>query len=57
MTADDVVTASLAALASAEVTCMPALRDPALLGQLTEAQLKIFSTSAMLPALAERYQQ
>lgn len=57
MTADDVVTASLAALKSGEVVCIPALTDPGLFSQITDAQLKVFSTSAMLPILAERYRR
>lgn len=55
MTADDVVTASLAALARDEVVCIPALADPALYEDLTEQQLKVFRSSAMHPILAERY--
>jgi short-subunit dehydrogenase len=55
MTAEDVVTASLSALAKQEVVCIPALSDPALLGEVTEAQIKLFRTSAMQPVLAERY--
>ena len=37
MTAEDVVTASLSALARQEVVCIPSLADPALFGQVTEA--------------------
>lgn len=55
MTAEDVVTASLSALARQEVVCIPALADPALLGEVTEAQIKLFRNSAMKPVLAERY--
>lgn len=55
MTADDVVTASLAALARQEVVCIPALADPALLGEVTDAQIKLFRSSAMQPTLAARY--
>jgi len=55
MTADDVVTASLAALAREEVVCIPALADPASFGDLTETQIKLFRASAMQPMLAERY--
>jgi uncharacterized protein len=55
MTAEDVVTASLSALSHQEIVCIPALADPALLGEVTEAQIKLFRNSAMRPALAERY--
>jgi len=55
MTAEDVVTASLSALARQEVVCIPALGDPALFGEVTEAQIKLFRNSAMQPSLAERY--
>ena len=55
MTAEDVVTASLAALARDEVVCIPALADQAMFGGLTETQIKVFRASAMQPTLAERY--
>jgi short-subunit dehydrogenase len=55
MTAEDVVAASLSALSRQEIVCIPALADPALFGQLTEAQIALFRNSAMQPALAERY--
>jgi len=55
MTAEDVVTASLSALSRHEIVCIPALADPALFGELTEAQIKVFRNSAMQPILAERY--
>ncbi|SFK00260.1 SDR family NAD(P)-dependent oxidoreductase [Bradyrhizobium sp. Gha] len=55
MTAEDVVTASLSALSRQEIVCIPALADPALFGELTEAQIKVFRNSAMQPILAERY--
>ncbi len=55
MSADDVVTASLAALAQNEVVCIPGLGDPALFAQLSEAQVKAFRASAMQPVLAGRY--
>lgn len=55
MTAEDVVTASLSALARQEVVCIPALGDPALFGEMTDAQIKLFRNSAMQPVLAERY--
>jgi uncharacterized protein len=55
MTAEDVVTASLSALARQEVVCIPSLADPALFGEVTDAQIKLFRNSAMQPALAERY--
>ena len=57
MSADDVVTASLAALAQNEVVCIPGLSDPALFGQLSEAQVKVFRASAMQAVLAERYRK
>jgi len=55
MTADDVVTASLAAFARGEVTCIPGLEDASLLERLTEAQRAVM-TSANTPMLARRYQ-
>lgn len=55
MTAEDVVTASLTALAREETVCVPALADVARLEQLTAAQLGIFRDSSMHPKLAERY--
>ena len=55
MTAEDVVTASLSALSRQEIVCIPALGDPALFGEITEAQIKLFRNSTMQPVLAERY--
>jgi short-subunit dehydrogenase len=55
MTAADVVTASLAALARGEVTCVPGLDDPSLLERLAEAQRAVLM-SANRPTLARRYQ-
>jgi short-subunit dehydrogenase len=55
MTAEDVVTASLSALSRRETVCIPGLADPALFGEVTEAQIKLFRNSAMQPILAERY--
>ena len=42
MTADDVVTASLAALEREEVVCIPALAEQAMFGELSETQIKVF---------------
>jgi uncharacterized protein len=55
MTAADVATASLAALGSEEVVCIRSLVDPELFDQVTNAQVAVFRTGAMQPALAERY--
>ena len=55
MTADDVVTASLAALTHDEVVCVPALADPTLFDRLTVAQVKVFRDAVIQTALAERY--
>jgi short-subunit dehydrogenase len=55
MTAADVVTASLAALAQGEVTCVPGLDDPSLLERLAEAQRAVVM-SANRPTLAHRYE-
>jgi short-subunit dehydrogenase len=55
MTAEDVVTASLSALTRREVVCIPALANPTLFSELTDAQIKVFRSSAMQPTLAERY--
>lgn len=55
MSAEDVVTASLAALAQKEVVCIPGLGDAALFAQLSEAQIKVFRASAMQAVMAERY--
>ncbi|HYM70611.1 MAG TPA: SDR family NAD(P)-dependent oxidoreductase [bacterium] len=54
MTADDVVAASLAALAQGEVTCVPALDDASLLERLLELQRALMG-SASNPVLAKRY--
>jgi len=55
MSADDVVTASLAALEDDEIVCIPGLADPALYDALNNAQLMVFRTSAMQSRCAERY--
>jgi len=55
MSAEDVVTASLAALARDETVCIPGLADPALLDALNNAQLAVFRTAAMQSTCAERY--
>jgi short-subunit dehydrogenase len=55
MSAQDVVTASLVALAQNEVVCIPGLGDPALLAKLTEAQITMFRASAMQSVIADRY--
>ncbi len=55
MTAEDVVTASLSALAREEVVCIPALANPVLFGEVTDAQIKLFRNAVMHPVLAERY--
>ncbi len=55
MSAEDVVTASLAALAQNEVVCIPGLGDPALFAKLTEAQITLFRASAMQSVIADRY--
>ena len=55
MTADGVVTASLAALAADEVVCVPGLADASLLERLTEAQVQLFRGAVMQSALAQRY--
>lgn len=53
MPAPDVVTASLAALRTGEVVCIPGLADPAAVGQLSAAEAEI--RTAMGGQLAERY--
>ncbi len=55
MTADDVVTASLAAFARGEVVCIPALDDSSLVERLMEAQRAVVGAAAT-PTLARRYQ-
>lgn len=55
MNADDVVTASLAALARDEIVCVPGLADPALFDGLTDMQANVFRTAVMQTAVAERY--
>jgi len=56
MPADDVVTASLSALAKGELVCVPALADAALIDRLGEAQRAVVKAAAMQgAALAERY--
>ena len=56
MAAEDIVTASLAALARDEVVCIPALPEASLFDKITEAQLAVFGAAGPRPALAERYQ-
>ena len=53
MPAEDVVLASLAALATGEVVCVPGLADPAAVQALVDAELGVRSGSG--PALAPRY--
>ncbi len=55
MTADDIVTASLAALAAGEVVCIPALADQGMFDRISEAQVAVFRGAARQPKLAERY--
>ena len=55
MTAEDVVTASLTALARNETVCIPGLGDPALFAKLSEAQIAVFRASAMQSVVADRY--
>jgi uncharacterized protein len=55
MTADDIVSASLAALAHGEVVCIPGLADAALFDRIGEMQIAIFRGAALQPQLAERY--
>ena len=55
MSAADVVTASLSALARNEIVCVPGLADPAQLDALNNAQLAVFRTAAMQSICAERY--
>jgi len=52
----DVVQASLAALKTGEVICVPALEDPALLNQIQESQKQFFESSRS-GSLAKRYGQ
>jgi short-subunit dehydrogenase len=54
MSAQDVVTASLAALERNEVVCVPALADTPLFEALTEAQVTVFRSAVMKTSLAER---
>jgi uncharacterized protein len=55
MSAADVATASLRALARGELVCIPGLEDPALFDAIAEDQRKTLQNSAQRPALAERY--
>jgi uncharacterized protein len=55
MTAEEVVTASLAAFARDELVCIPALPEPSLFDKVTEAQLAVFSAAGQRSSLAERY--
>jgi hypothetical protein len=54
MQAADVVAASLAALAHAEVVCVPGLDDASLLERLADVRRTVLM-SANRPALAQRY--
>ena len=53
MSADDVVTASLAALRLGEVVCAPGVEDAALLAAVFDAERAAFAGQA--PVLASRY--
>ena len=55
MSAADVVTASLAAIALGETVCVPTLADPAPLTTFDESRRNIF-VGLINPALAPRYQ-
>jgi uncharacterized protein len=55
MSADDIVRASLAALARGEVVCIPALADAASFDRISEAQIAVFRGAALQPMLAARY--
>jgi uncharacterized protein len=54
MQAADVVAASLAALAHAEVVCVPGLDDSSLLERLADVRRTVLM-SANRPALSQRY--
>jgi hypothetical protein len=54
MKAEDVVNASLAALKTGEVVCIPALDDPALLTQIHESERRLFEVTRT-GDLASRY--
>jgi short-subunit dehydrogenase len=56
MTAEDVVTASLSALAAGEVVCIPPLEDAAFFDRIGEAQRGVFG-SVRSSALAGRYRR
>jgi short-subunit dehydrogenase len=56
MTPEDVVTASLVALAQGEVICIPPLEDPALLERVGESERNLFNQSRG-GSLAQRYRQ
>jgi short-subunit dehydrogenase len=53
MSAEDVVTASLAGLERGEVVCVPGLSEPEAVTRLAEAELDLRTASA--PELAARY--
>lgn len=55
MSADDLVTASLAGLMEGEVVCVPALADAALLDQVAETQVAVLRAAGLQSVLAERY--
>jgi short-subunit dehydrogenase len=54
MSAEDVVQASLSALAKGEVVCAPAVEDAAAIEKVGEAQRAVLG-SARMPTLADRY--
>jgi short-subunit dehydrogenase len=54
MAAEDVVVASLAALETGEVVCVPGLADPSAVQRLAEAEAGVRQGSG--PRLADRYQ-
>ena len=55
MSAAEVVTASLAALAQDEIVCIPGLADPKLWHSSNDMQLAVFRSAAMQSTCAERY--
>jgi uncharacterized protein len=55
MSAQDVVTASLAALKLKETECIPALPDAAIFARIAEAQVAVMRSAALQPIAAERY--
>ncbi len=55
MAAEDVVTASLAALRTGEVICAPGLADPAAVDALAGAERALLFSGGTSPTLADRY--